>query len=478
MKNVFFISLLFSVLIAACSDKKKQSNSAQLKDPKLMAFEAQIEPIVNSYIDLGIFSGVVLVAKDGNPIFHEAYGIMNRNTNQKVAKNTLFDIGSMNKTFTSIVIKQLAMEGKLSLTDHLTDYIPGFTDPRAKEITISHLLEHQSGFGDYHHSGYFDLPLSDRKLGAIIERAKDNSLDFDPGTEQSYSNLGYVILGGVIEAVSGNSYFDNVQKRIVDRLKLNETYLNDFRGLEDRIAIGYYYTPLGFIEESIPIQDVPNPDGGFLSTTENIMRFYRSYYYEDILLSDKTKETDPFFNYLKEIPEGGAIGAAGGFEGFNSSLLQVINDDLTIIVFANMDEPVAERIASDILSTYRGENPDKPQLPAVQNIRVHFEKHGIDYIKEHFDELTVNFHPTDPKDLILNTLGYAYLYSKQDTDGALSLFKLNTDLFPDIANCWDSYGEALRKKGDDSAAIKAYGKALEIRPDLESAITALNELKK
>ena len=112
----------------------------------------------------------------------------------------------MNKTFTSIVVKQLVAEGKLNLDDKLTQYIPGFKDPNANKITINHLLNHESGFADYHTRNYFDLPLNERKLNAIVERAKSYDLNFEPGTEQDYSNLGYVILGAVIEKVSGKSY--------------------------------------------------------------------------------------------------------------------------------------------------------------------------------------------------------------------------------------------------------------------------------
>ena len=287
-----------------------------------------------------------------------------------------------------------------------------------------------------------------------------------------------MILGAVIEKITGKSYFDNVQERIVTPLNLKNTFVNDFDNLETRIAIGYYYTPLGILVENKPIQDTPNPDGGFLSTTEDILKFYRSYYYNDILLSKKFKSSDPFFKYLNELPEGKAVGAAGGFEGFNTALFQVYSDDLTIIVFANMDEPVAENIASNILKLYRGETPDKPQLPAIQNIRKNYEKHGIDYIKENFQELTINFHPSDPKDIILNNLGYAYLYEAKDNKKALEIFKLNTELFPNIANCWDSLGEALAMSKNKSEAIKAYKKALELNPDMDTALQALQKLTK
>lgn len=468
------VIITFCLLIVSCK-KNVNSNTSDLTNSN---FTDKIDLVVNDYIVLDIFSGIVLVAQNGEILFHKAFGLADRNSNIKNSTNTLFDIGSMNKTFTSIVIKQLVQEGRLKIEDHLIDYIDGFNDPNIKKTTINHLLNHESGFGDYHSPYYFSLPTKERTLNSIIERAKEYQLLFEPGTENEYSNLGYVILGGIIEVVTGNSYFDEVQKRIIDPLKLQNTYLNDFNGLDNRMAKGYFYTPLGELEESAQIQDLPNPDGGFLSTTEDIMKFYRSYYYDDLLLSKEFKSNDPFFKYLNEIPEGKAIGAAGGFDGFNTALFQVVTSDLTIIVFANMDEPVAEHIAQDILDLSRGETPNKPQLPAIQNVRKAYIDQGVEYIKSNFESLTENYHPQDPKDFILNDLGYAFLYGANDPKKAVELFKLNTELFPNVANCWDSYGEGLSKIGKISEAIKAYEKALSIRPDLESAISALKELKK
>ncbi len=473
-KGLFLTIVAFLIINCKPSDK----NSAQATPSHALPdnFGDQVDRVLKGYLDLEIFSGVVLVAAQGSPVYHKAFGMADWENNRPVETSTLFDIGSMNKTFTSIIVRQLASEGKLNLSDPLSRHVSGFTDPRAADITLTLLLEHRSGFGDYHNEGYFELPESERRLNAIVERAKPEVLMFTPGTEEAYSNLGYVILGAVIEKASGKSYFDNVQERIVGPLGLKDTYLNDFTGLGSRLAKGYYYSPLGQLEVSAPTQDIPNPDGGFLSTATDILKFYRSYYYDDLLLSKDARADDPFFEFLREIPKGKATGAAGGFEGFNSVLLQVISDDFSIVVLANMDEPVAERIGSDILTLYRGETPEEPQLPAVQNVRIHYEKHDIAYVRDNFAALTVNFHPTDPRDLILNVLGYAYLYEAQDTDKALEMFKLNTELFPKVANCWDSYGEALKIQGDLTGAQEAYRHALELDPGMESAQKALNTI--
>ena len=184
--------LLVSLLIAFTSCKKKETLGDVSTTQSNFQAEQQgrINDLVQEYVNLDIFSGIVLVAEKGVITFHKAYGLSNREKNIPNSVNTLFDIGSMNKTFTSIVIKQLAEEGKIDLNDNLTKFLSGFKDPNTNKITINHLLDHESGFGDYHTPGYFDLPLNERKLGAIVERAKSYQLNFEPGTEQDYSNLG------------------------------------------------------------------------------------------------------------------------------------------------------------------------------------------------------------------------------------------------------------------------------------------------
>ena len=440
--------------------------------------EQQIDQLVQQYQALDLFSGVILLAEQGMPIYHKAFGLANRSTNRPNTTETLFDIGSMNKTFTSIVVKQLIGEGKLSYSSKMVDYLDDFTASGTERITVEHLLNHQSGFGDYHSRDYFESSADERKLSAIIERARHMELLFPPGESDEYSNTGFVLLGGIIEAVTGRSYFDEVLDRIVKPLGLQQTYLQDLDQYADRCATGYFYNPLGQLQTADDFQDEPNPDGGFLATAMDVMKFYRSYYYDDVLLSEEIKQDDPFFQFIRQMEPGKAPGAAGGFEGFNTALFQVISDDRTIIVFANMDEPVAENLALGILDLTRGKTPPAPAKPAVQNIREHYEQYGADYIKAHFDSLTVNFHATDPRDFILNALGYAYLYDAQNVEQALIYFQLNTELFPEVANVWDSYGEGLRISGKKEAALQAYKKALALAPNLPSAKEAVAELEK
>ncbi|MCB9354876.1 MAG: beta-lactamase family protein [Lewinellaceae bacterium] len=412
----------------------------------------KIDSLVRQYQDLDIFSGVVLVAEKGVPVYHKAFGLANRRTGKMNTLHTKFDIGSMNKSMTKVVVLQLVHEGKLHLGDHLGDHLDGFAAEAADHVTIEHLLEHRSGFGDYHDPDFFELPKSEKNIAALLKRIRKMPLLFEPGTDQQYSNTGYVLLGAIIEKVTGRSFYQNVRERIVEPLGMKETYLVDKYAVPDR-ATGYFKTAKGELEDNEGFLEVPNPDGGFQSTASDMLVFYRAFHYGDRLWGDETRQLDELYPFYKQTATtgSGAVAHAGGFEGANTVHYEVLRDQISIIVFANMDEPVAEQLGLGVLTIIRGKEPSKPALPAVQNVYKACEEKGLAYVKDHFEPLTVNFHPTDPKDIILNAVGYTYLRDGE-VEKAIGVFTLNTEWFPDVANVWDSLGEALLAKGDREAA--------------------------
>lgn len=442
--------------------------------------EEKVDALIRQYRDLDLFAGVVLVAERGNPVYHKAFGYADRKNKRKNILDTKFDIGSMNKAFTKVAVLSLVKDGKLALTDPLGKFLSGFEPVAAKQVRVEHLLEHSSGFGDYHGPTYRQLAYEGKGMDALVDLIREMPLMFEPGMEQEYSNAGYVLLGAIIEKVTGKNFFTFIQERIVDRLALKETYLKDKYNTPDR-AIGYTRTMRGELEANDYFQDPPGPDGGFYSTTSDILKFYRAYHYGESLWDEATKKLDPMYPFLQEhSTTGGAIPHAGGFPGASTAHFEVLRDQISVVVFANRDEVVAEDIAAGILAIIRGQEPKKPMEPAHLLIFRTYREKGIDFIRENFEELSTNWHPADPKDMILNMIGYNLLYSDNaaETDQAIEIFTLNSKLFPDIANVWDSLGEAWRKKGDKAKALKYYRKALDIRPDLPSAKQAVAELGK
>lgn len=475
MKKIIILAIaIFHMTACNAQNKILIHNNQQIEYSK---FEKEVDALVQSYMDIDIFSGVVLIAQEGVPLYKKAFGSANREKNIKNTINTKFDIGSMNKTFTNVVLLQLMEEGKLKLSDRLSTILPAFSDDMYSNITIDHLMNHSAGFGDYHMTpGYFDLQDEEKDIASLTLKIRQMPLLFEAGEEREYSNSGYIILGAIIEKITDKTYHKNVQERIVNALKLKETYVDNIKTVPKK-AIGYFKTFKGEIRDNTGFETVANPDGGFQSTAEDVMKFYREYHYGNELLRDKTKNKSEFYRMIQAHNNtGGAIPHAGGFEGANTVNYEILRDKITIVVLANMDEPVAEDLGAGILAIIRGQVPEKPSLPAVQNIYITYMQKGIKYVKDNFKNLTKNFHPDDPKALILNGLGYQLL-NENEIKPTIEFFKLNTELFPDNPNVWDSLGEAYKINGNNKKAIKYYQKALDLDPNFPSAVSAMKHLK-
>ncbi len=163
----------------------------------------------------GEFSGVVLIAKNGMPFFHKAYGMADRPFAIPNREDTKFNIGSINKAFTQTAIARLAEKGRLSLSDTIRKHLPDYPNAAADRVTISQLLTMTSGLGDFFGSKFDATPKSRiRTLQDYLGLFASDPLLFEPGTSRRYSNAGYVVLGLIIEKLTGESYYDYVRKNI------------------------------------------------------------------------------------------------------------------------------------------------------------------------------------------------------------------------------------------------------------------------
>ncbi|MBL0083006.1 MAG: class A beta-lactamase-related serine hydrolase [Saprospiraceae bacterium] len=473
MKKLFVCVSFLWMLSSSCYAQKGTSipGGAALDTTQLTS---KINAYVRQYTDLDIFSGVVMVALDGKPQYHTGFGLANRELKKPVTTKTRFHIGSMNKSFTLVVVLQLIHEKKLKISDPLVSWVDGFQQADAHMITIEHLLNHQSGFGDYHSPRFFDLPDEKKTIQGITEILQTAPLFFKPGTSMEYSNAGYVLLGAVIEKATGKSYSQNVEERIIQPLQLNQTYTKNVNSIPEK-SVGYIRTINGF-RDNLNFMLEPKSDGGFWSTSSDIFTFYRNFFYGEKLLSAEMRAPMAVFQKLNQTPVKKAMGIAGGMNGSNSVFLELPNEKISIVVLANMDEPVAEKIAKGIQNIILSQPVEPASLPAVLNVYKAYKDHNIDYLKNNFEALTSGFRQGEPKDFILNDLGYQLMSFKQYKE-ALEILKLNTELFPEIANCWDSFGEALLMNDMRSEALTAYKKARCIRPNLPSALEAVKNLE-
>jgi CubicO group peptidase (beta-lactamase class C family) len=165
--------------------------------------------------DADIFSGAIVIARDGKPVFAQAYGYADREKKIPNTLDTPFLMGSMTKLFTGLAIGQLVEQGKLSYDDPLAKFLPDFPDPEsAKKIQIKHLLSHTSGLGSA--PSLFNPDLIDRQttVKATVDALERKPPASEPGTKYLYSNTGFVLLGRIIETVTGQDYYDYMQKNV------------------------------------------------------------------------------------------------------------------------------------------------------------------------------------------------------------------------------------------------------------------------
>lgn len=278
------------------------------------------------------FSGVIVVVRNGETLFQGAYGYADRQKKAANRLDTKFNVGSMNKAFTRMAIEQLVAAGKLSLDDTIGKWLPGYPNEEAREkVTVRQLLEMSSGIGDFFGERYREMPKAKlRNVADYVPLFADKPLLFPPGTQQRYSNGGYIVLGLIIEKASGQSYYDYVKQHICDPAGMNDTdfYFSD-EAVPNR-AEGYTKqtgsTDWTNNEFSRPARG--SSAGGGYSTAADLLKFTQA------IAAGKLPG------------EHGGMALAGGAPGVNAMLLW--ESGYTIVVLSNLDPPSAEQVANRV----------------------------------------------------------------------------------------------------------------------------------
>ena|ERR1700736_1164159 len=210
----------------------------QPKNDKELA--AAIKKLADTLASSGRFSGSILVAADGKPLVDGAWGEADREQRIANTPETAYDVGSIGKLFTQIAILQLLEKGKLSLDDTFGKYLTDYPNPDiAGKVTIRQLLLHSSGMGDiFDQSGSENLG-SITELKGFLPLFAHKPLAFEPGSKNLYSNAGYVVLGMVVEAVSGENYYSYIKAHILDPAGMSRSGFFDRKHLPASVAHSY-----------------------------------------------------------------------------------------------------------------------------------------------------------------------------------------------------------------------------------------------
>lgn len=346
--------------LAAIGTRPQTVAPAKKLSEKEMAGE--LETYLNKLTGADVFSGAVLLARGDRVLFEKAYGEANKDFKAPNNVNTKFNLGSMNKMFTSVAIAQLVEAGKLSFDDSLGKFMPDFPDKEAAEkIKIKHLLSHTSGLGNYFNRTFIESSRARfRTVDDFLELAKDEKMQFEPGTKWQYSNTGMLVLGKVIEKVSGQNYFDYIRENIYKKAGMTSSDSYDLDTVNQNLAVGYEkdYTDQGTVFRNNIFMHVirGGPAGGGYSTVGDLLKFARALQsgklvgkeYVKLLTSAKPELKSEGYGYgfiISTNPD--TTGHSGGFPGISSELIMFTNSDYVAVVLSNYGmgaQPVTSKI--------------------------------------------------------------------------------------------------------------------------------------
>lgn len=292
----------------------------------------------------------VLIAKGDKVLYRKAFGMANLELNVKMKPESVFQLASITKQFTSVAIMMLVEQAKLSLQDPLSKFITDF--PRGNEITVHHLLNHTSGIKSYTNLPEFrNKTRMDMTPEEIIQFFKNLPLEFNPNEKYEYSNSGYLLLGYIIEQISGMTYGEFIQKNIFDKLGMKRSYYADsYKIIPDR-ASGYQLYEGNYENAEYMSTTIPYAAGSLMSTIDDMFLWSKAIR-QNLLISEKSKRI-AFTNHslangkatnygygwaINEIEGISTIEHTGGINGFTTSGIYVPDSNIYSIVLTNIDD--------------------------------------------------------------------------------------------------------------------------------------------
>lgn len=344
------IMLFVIAILAMHNTTYSQSLENQIDSVLTTVFKASNEP-----------GAVFLVGKDGEPIYRKAFGQANIELGVDMTPENVFQIGSMTKQFTAMAIMMLEEQGKLNVNDAISNYIPDY--PNGSNITIHHLLTHTSGIKDFTKmKTIMTIAKKDQTPKEMVDFFKNEPIDFKPGEQFSYNNSGYVVLGYIIEIVSGKTYEDFIEQNIFKKLAMNNSRYASDREIVKHRAYGYHNR--GTFTNKMQVSlSIPYASGSLMSSVDDMLKWQEAINTNSLIteVSKKKVYTNYTLNngehinygygwHLKDI-DGTPIREHGGsIFGFKSMGVYVPDLDIYVIGFSNCDCNSPTKATRDIAS--------------------------------------------------------------------------------------------------------------------------------
>ncbi len=336
-------------------------------------FLGEVEAMLERACASDVLSGTALIARGDEVLLTHACGEASKRFHVPNNIDTKFNLGSMNKMFTSTAIMRLVEQGVLSVDEPISKYVDETWLPRemTDKITVHHLLTHTSGLGSYFNDLYWESSrLRFRELDDYKPLIETEELAFEPGAQYRYSNTGMFLLGVVIESATGQNYFDYIREHIYQPAGMRSSDSYDMDQPVENLAIGYHPdadSEFGW-ENNIYLHVVRGgPAGGGFSTVGDLYRFAQALLAEELVSRESlelmwTDHSGEGYGYgfgISEGPNGRVVGHGGGFPGINANLDIYLDRGYVVAVMSNYSRgavPISRQISGYLARVERGSN--------------------------------------------------------------------------------------------------------------------------
>lgn len=436
----------------------------------------KINALIAAYSANGKFNGTVLVAEADKVIYKKAYGNAVFEWNVANTTDTRFEIGSLSKQFTALLVLQLAQEGKININDKISQYLTDIPADKSN-ITIHQLLLHTSGL----------LHGRDMEDGDNLFRKSYTSdeffnlyinlpLKFVPGSDYHYSVFGYHLLSRLIEKLENKNLAEVYNERIFQPSRMLHSTTTDVREVQNKLASGY---SLNLAFEPAHYRDPSTlPGAGSIITTVEDYFLYHKALQKNLLLNAEYMKRFTaayrgddgyswviykYFNKEKK-DTSKMVWFSGQVPGFNSVAYHCLDDDKLIVLFTNVQNQYLNEIADNILYILFGLPYTQPKKSIVEFISSQYRKNGIiSAIKTFISLPSAEKKKYDNNIDEINRLAYNLL-NCNEIKNAVEIFRLNVLLNPNCADCYDSLGEGYYRAGDLKSSLVNYSKAFDMDP--------------
>lgn len=509
MKKLFIITIIY---FTALANTKAQSTATQ-----------KLDSLFTQIAKNGDFNGGILVADKGKIVYQKGFGYADFANKISNTIDSRFNLASISKTFTSVAVLQLKEKKKLKLEDAFVKYFPEFPFP---SITIKHLLSHTSGLPDLELYESVVNVKSDSIIRnqAIIPILKNwkKGVYCQPGEKWQYCNTNFALLGLLVEKVSKMPFGAYLKKNIFEPANMQQTYLrmdktdNDPKKIVNHRMVTWFDDTFKNVD-SIKFGGIKYctyncggtyGDSNIMTTTADMLNYDQALYNGELLSQGSLAEAftptqlnngkvhyDPFGSEMTQLGKssyglgweiyedaelGSAVSHGGHLFGLSTFLYRNLSKNQTVIIYENLEIEGHSfydkiRAALDILN---GKTPKRIfyKKSLARKYGATLLQSGIDRAVTTFNELktdSTNYYVSENE---MNWLGYDFLFNAKQKQYSLETFKINTLLFPNSFNVYDSYAEALNANGKREEAIIMYQKSIAMNPDNKGGKEMLNRI--